>query len=137
MTTQALIESVATALHEAWRELCLGEDPKASRFSRLPDGDAVDILQTSFEHLPLSLQGENLQAARHILLFLESHPGAPLEVAAAEVHQAWLSRHPDADEALRVPYPQLAESEKNKDRQIVLIAQRAMRDSSTGQTGAK
>jgi hypothetical protein len=49
-----------------------------------------------------------------------------LAAAASVVHDAWVERNPWADDALKVPYEQLPEAEKAKDREHVLAAAAAM-----------
>lgn len=51
-----------------------------------------------------------------------------LERAAADVHAAWMSRNQNTDQHhLMVPYEELPESEKQKDRDHILLAMEATR----------
>ncbi len=93
--------------------------------------DEVDIAHASFDQLPITWQKENYEAARFAVNYLHSAVmnGEKLdttffEKAAAAVHDAWKQRHPDAtgDRALDYADKNLPQSEKNKDREHVVLA---------------
>lgn len=85
-------------------------------------GVCEDILNTPFEKLSEKWQAENVGAARFALelVTLASESDA-LEGLADKVHQNW-SKNNSWDDLSKIPYDQLSEEEKEKDRQHVLWA---------------
>jgi len=129
-TTKRLI---AAALHSKWAEGRRQVDGTLEPRIKLVDGVEYDIANLPFEKLPPKFQEANLQAARHALCHIEQthSQGAEvasddwLELAAAEQHADWMNQNSwCTDPNLMCPYNQLAEAEKQKDRDVVRIARR-------------
>ena len=125
------VEMLASKLHEKWAEgYRSGEMAKGNESpTRMKDdgmGGQVDILNTSYAELPAKWQAENkAQAESAIGLVAKDMSGAMdnLENLAAQVHEQWLSRNSWAkDGALGVPYSELPEEEKQKDRDVITSA---------------
>jgi len=89
-------------------------------------GGQVDILNTSYTDLPPKWQAENkAQAESAISLVAENMDNAMgnIDGLASEVHEQWLSRNSWAkDGPLGVPYSELPEEEKQKDRDVIIAA---------------
>jgi len=125
------VNMLASKLHENWAEgYRAGEMAKGNENpTRMKDdgmGGQVDILNTSYADLPPKWQGENkAQAEAAISLVAKDMEGAMgnIEGLAAQVHEQWLSRNSWAkDGPLGVPYNELPEEEKQKDRDVVEAA---------------
>jgi hypothetical protein len=104
---------------------------KGAPLEKLKDdgmGGQVDILNTSYADLPPKWQAENnAQAESAISLVARNMDDAMgnIESLAAQVHEQWLSRNSWATEQkhpLAVPYSELPEEEKQKDRDVVIAA---------------
>lgn len=120
------VDQVAAALHDAWRETRRQPDGTIQpRVKLRADGSAVDIANTPFEDLPTAWQADNLAAAEHVLTWWRQNPNGTVEEAAAAVHQAWCSRHPDAAPGLLAPFEALPTEEQDKDRRIAVLARHA------------
>ena len=127
------VEMLGSKLHEKWAEgYRSGEMAKGNENpTRMKDdgmGGQVDILNTSYAELPPKRQAENkAQAEAAIGLVSKDMSGAMdnLENLAAQVHEQWLSRNSWAIEQkspLAVPYSELPEEEKQKDRDVIIAA---------------
>jgi hypothetical protein len=127
------VEMLGSKLHEKWAEgYRSGEMAKGNENpTRMKDdgmGGQVDILNTSYAELPPKWQAENkAQAEAAIGLVSKDMSGAMdnLENLAAQVHEQWLSRNSWAIEQkspLAVPYSELPEEEKQKDRDVIIAA---------------
>ena len=125
------VDMLASKLHENWAsgyrasEMAKGnENPTRMKDDGM--GGQVDILNTSFDQLPPKWQAENnAQAASAIMLVANDLEGAMgnIEGLAAKVHEQWLSRNSwAANGALGVPYNELPEEEKQKDRDVIVAA---------------
>ena len=125
------VDMLASKLHENWAsgyrasEMAKGnENPTRMKDDGM--GGQVDILNTSFDQLPPKWQAENnAQAASAIMLVADDLEGAMgnIEGLAAKVHQQWLSRNSwAANGPLGVPYNELPEEEKQKDRDVIEAA---------------
>ena len=143
---EALSYSMASDLHEAWRETRRREDgtyeprmkkSKDERWNQEHGTDDVDIANLSFDELPSNWQFENLEAARVAvgLVFDEvARHGSILyarrriEEMSARVHDAWLGRNdwvfdPETGKPeLARPYEELSDEEKEKDRAQIMQA---------------
>ena len=130
---QQLIDALASELHETWRGNRLLPDgtydprPKKTKDQTWIDThgtDTVDIANTSFTNLPADWQEENMKASIVAMgaVIAAYHMGKDLndafvEKASEQVHIAWLERNKDwAQEDQKVPYAELSEDEKDKDR---------------------
>lgn len=125
------VDMLASKLHGNWADgYRAGEMAKGNENpTRMKDdgmGGQVDILNTPFEQLPPKWQAENnAQAASAIMLVANDLEGAMgnIEGLAAKVHEQWLSRNSwAANGPLGVPYNELPEEEKQKDRDVVEAA---------------
>jgi hypothetical protein len=134
MLTQGLgnaVEMLASKLHGIWADnYRSGEMSKGNENpTRMKDdgmGGQVDILNTSYSDLPPKWQAENkAQAQSAISLVAKNMDGAMgnIEGLASEVHDQWVSRNSWAkDGPLGVPYSELPEEEKQKDRDVIVAA---------------
>lgn len=92
----------------------------------------VDIANTSFGELPEDWQKESRESAKVAMeeVFTKAKYGPQfddsfIEEASAIVHQKWVERNSDrASEDQNLPYENLSEEEKDKDRAIVREAVR-------------
>ncbi len=129
----------AGAMHDEWfgpyrpREEAAGRDPLAPRIRKAPNGTMVDINKPSSELDPAWLE-TNISAIMFALagfrFFAESISDLDLliQILAAAVHENWLINNPQPDDSpLRVVYADLPEVEKQKDIDVVLHAQAAMK----------
>lgn len=110
------VVAFATTAHEEWRK---GFDPEGSgkeRIKKNSDGTEGNI-NVPFNKLHPDWQKENLAAGRAALEAVKKH-GNNTEAAAEHIHNEWMKRNPKADynAAQHVPYKDLPEDEKEKDR---------------------
>ena len=109
------ITKFASNAHEEWRK---NFDPTGTkpRVKKNSDGTEGDI-NVPFEKLHPDWKKENL-AAGHAAHHAVKHFGRDMETAAEHVHNEWMKRNPKADynAAQHVPYEQLPDDEKEKDR---------------------
>jgi hypothetical protein len=109
------IREFATAAHEEWRQ---NFDPSGTkpRIKKNSDGTEGDI-NVPFNKLHPDWQAENLAAGLAAEHAVKKFPG-DIEKAAEYIHIEWMKRNPKADynAAQHVPYDQLPEDEKEKDR---------------------
>jgi hypothetical protein len=109
------ITQFASNAHEEWRRKF---DPTGTkpRIKKNSDGTEGDI-NVPFADLHPDWQKENLAAA-HAAHRAVKHFGRDMEKAAEYVHNEWMKRNPKADynAAQHVPYDDLPEDEKEKDR---------------------
>ncbi len=85
-------------------------------------GVCEDLLNTPFKKLSEKWQAENVGAARFALeLVTSTAESDTLEVLADKVHQNW-SKNNSWDNLSKIPYNELSEEEKEKDRQQILWA---------------
>lgn len=108
----------ASIQHENWRK---GFDPtgQKERIKKNSDGTEGNI-NVPFEKLHPDWQRENLEAGKAALNAINLH-GNDTEKAAEHVHNEWMKRNPKGDwnKDQHVPYSQLPENEKQKDRDHV------------------
>ena len=119
------ITQFASNAHEEWRR---NYDPTGTkpRIKKNSDGTEGDI-NVSFEKLHPDWKKENL-AAGHAAHHAVKHFGRDMEKSAEHVHNEWMKRNPRADynAAQHVPYEQLPDDEKEKDRVHVRTMMRLM-----------
>ncbi|MFI7438536.1 hypothetical protein [Nonomuraea indica] len=134
------IDTVAARLHEIWRaprwrpgggyepRLKTTKDPA---WIRRHGTDEVDIANTRYRDLPADWQKENRDSAAVGVRLVDDgrRRGADLtsvefmEEASEQVHIAWLDRNGAwAPPEQRLPYRELSEEEKEKDRVVVRAA---------------
>lgn len=138
LVKMALAYSLGSDLHEAWRAPRKKEDgsfeprmkkSKDEAWNTAHGTDDVDIANCSFEELPSNWQFENLAAAKVAinLVFGKVMAGEILspeeeETYASIIHEEWLRRNnwvfdPEyGDPKLAVPYIDLPQEEKDKDK---------------------
>jgi len=119
------ITQFASNAHEEWRR---NFDPTGTkpRVKKNSDGTEGDI-NVPFEKLHPDWKKENLAAA-HAAHHAVKHFGRDMEKAAEHVHNEWMKRNPKGDwnAAQHVPYDDLPEDEKEKDRVHVRTMMRLM-----------
>ena len=134
--------SVASKLHDAWRE-SRGKEADGTFVPRqkILQGKAYDIANLSFSELPPYFKLENLLAAHVACECIRDayvqHSGDKdalksylrssefLEFGGEKQHIYWLKRNGKKDwvtEEQRLPYEELSDEEKEKDREIVRVA---------------
>jgi hypothetical protein len=115
------VEKFASKAHDEWRR---GFDakyaetgkPSKERIKKNDDGTEGDI-NVPFEKLHPTWKKENLAAGKAALEAVQKY-GNDMEKAAEHVHNEWMKRNPKQDwnAAQHVPYNELPEAEKEKDR---------------------
>ena len=137
------VDMLASKLHENWANgYRTGEMAKGNKNpTRMKDdgmGGQVDILNTSYADLPPKWQAENkAQAESAIGLVAKDLEGAMgnIEGLSAQVHEQWLSRNSWAkDGPLGVPYSELPEEEKQKDRDVIIAAHEILSQMMSGES---
>lgn len=137
------VEMLASKLHEIWAEGTRATlKAKGAPLEKFKDdgmGGQIDILNTSYSDLTPKWQSENkAQAESAIGLVAKNMDGAieNIEGLAAQVHEQWLSRNSWAIEQkspLAVPYSELPEEEKQKDRDVITAAYEILSEMQSGQ----
>ena len=109
------ITQFASAAHEAWRR---NFDPTGTkpRIKKNSDGSEGDINQP-FDKIHPDWQRENLAAGKAAADAVAKF-STDMEKAAEYIHIEWMKRNPKAEynASQHVPYDQLPEDEKEKDR---------------------
>jgi hypothetical protein len=109
------VSQFASMAHDEWRK---NFDPTGTkpRVKKNSDGTEGDI-NVPFEKLHPDWQKENLAAGHAAEDAVRKFPN-DIEKAAEYIHIEWMKRNPKADynAAQHVPYAQLPEDEKEKDR---------------------
>lgn len=137
------VEMLASKLHETWAEgtraILKAKGAPLERFKDDGMGGQIDILNTPYSDLTPKWQSENkAQAESAIGLVAKNMDGAieNIEGLAAQVHEQWLSRNSWAIEQkspLAVPYSELPEEEKQKDRDVITAAYEILSEMQSGQ----
>jgi len=132
-----LVITVATAAHEDWRTQYKAANGDTPRIKKTKDQSfitrgilEVDIASLSYTELPSDWQTENKAGAECAVDCVLAALGQnrPLETnfveeASSVQHDKWLERNGAwAPENQKLPYSQLTEFEKEKDRFFVLAA---------------
>jgi hypothetical protein len=143
-----LVTQVASKLHDAWREprRIPGTNNFEPRIKPAKDGEwsashggktELDIANTPYEDLPKPWQAENKAAAESAVSEIKKAEASGtaldddfIEAASATQHVAWLERNGSwAPVEQKLPYSELPESEKEKDRVVVRTALKVFSDS--------
>ena len=113
------VRQFASMQHEKWRKSFDPEGTGKERVKDNPDGTKGNI-NVPFDKLHPHWQKENLAAGKAALMAIRKHRG-DTEAASEHVHNEWMKRNPKADynAAQHVPYNELPEVEKAKDREHV------------------
>ncbi len=136
------VDMLASNLHGVWADSYrAGEMAKGNENpTRMKDdgmGGQVDILNTSYADLPPKWQAENkAQAESAISLVAQNMENAMMDIEglSAQIHEQWLSRNSWAkDGPLGVPYNELPEEEKQKDRDVIKAAYDILQEMMAGQ----
>ena len=109
------ITQFASAAHDEWRR---NFDPTGSKERIKKNSDSTEgNINVPFEKLHPDWQRENLAAGKAAADAVTKFPN-DIEKAAEFIHIEWMKRNPKADynAAQHVPYNQLPEDEKEKDR---------------------
>lgn len=136
---ESIKNEIASQLHEDWRKTRLNEDgtyeprlkpTKDQEWINAHSGiSEVDIANSTYDELPSDWQAENAAAgevvATELVILQRNGVEITLEVVdevSSKVHDKWLERNTWAKGGeLDVPYSELPESEKAKDRDQVMI----------------
>ncbi|NBQ48918.1 MAG: hypothetical protein EBU33_10780, partial [Sphingobacteriia bacterium] len=109
------VTQFASKAHDVWRK---NFDPTGTkeRIKKNSDGSEGNI-NVPFEKLHPDWKKENLAAGQAAMIAVNKFP-RDIEQAAEYIHNEWMKRNPLADynAAQHVPYDQLPEDEKEKDR---------------------
>lgn len=112
------VREFASLAHEEWRKGWISQNAGKSipRVKQNSDGTDGDI-NVPFDQLHPDWQRENLAAGKAAKEAVQQFPD-DIEAASEYVHNEWIKRNPKADynAAQHVPYAQLPETEKEKDR---------------------
>ena len=115
MLAENAVQQFASMAHEEWRQ---NFDPSGTkpRIKKNSDGTEGNI-NVPFDKLHPDWQKENLAAGQAAEHAVKKFPN-DIEKASEYIHIEWMKRNPKADynAAQHVPYDQLSEDEKEKDR---------------------
>jgi hypothetical protein len=113
--TENAIAKFASLAHDEWRHNFDSTGTK-ERIKKNSDGTEGNI-NVPFDQLHPDWQRENLAAGAAAADAVAKFPN-DIEQAAEHIHVEWMKRNPKADynAAQHVPYDQLPEDEKEKDR---------------------
>ena len=129
-----MVTDVATAAHEDWRQQYRAANGDKPRIKKTKDQTfidrgvtEVDIASLAYTELPSDWQGENKLGAECAVDCVVAVLGQSraldagfIEEASATQHDEWLKRNGSwAPESQKLPYAQLTEDEKEKDRFFV------------------
>jgi hypothetical protein len=124
--TENAISQFASLAHDEWRR---NFDPTGTkeRVKKNSDGSEGNI-NIPFDKLHPDWQRENLAAGKAAAEAVIEFPN-DIEKAAEYIHIEWMKRNPKADynAAQHVPYDELPEDEKEKDRVHVRTMMKLMR----------
>lgn len=114
-----IVTQFASIQHDKWRKGFDPDNTGKERVKKNSDGTEGNI-NVPFHKLHSDWQRENLEAGKAALMAVRKH-GNDTEAAAEHVHNEWMKRNPKADYNAdqHVPYSQLSEPEKQKDRDHV------------------
>ena len=117
------VQRFAAKAHDEWRKNFDATGTK-ERIKDNSDGTKGNI-NVPFNKLHPDWKKENLAAGKAAMDAVNKHP-KDIERAAEHVHNEWMKRNPRAEHnaSQHVPYYQLSEPEKEKDRVHVRAMQR-------------
>lgn len=124
---------LASSLHQQWRD---GFDPEKTgkeRVKKNSDGTEGNI-NVPFDQLHFDWKKENLLAGAAAKASVDKFPhDNELENAAEYVHEEWMKRNPKEswNAHQHVPYAELPEPEKEKDRVQVRMMKEFLKNNST------
>jgi hypothetical protein len=133
-----MVADLASKLHDLWREPRRIENPAKGQAEYEPrikeiEGVSFDIANLNYRELPGKFQAENKAAAEGALMAipmltrqygLDKLAGtAAIESLSDTIHEQWMERNGSwAPAEQMVPYNELSEGEKEKDRVIAIAA---------------
>ena len=124
--TESAITQFASSAHDEWRR---NFDPTGTkeRIKKNSDGSEGNI-NVPFDKLHPDWQRENLAAGKAAAEAVSKFPN-DIEKASEHIHIEWMKRNPKTDynAAQHVPYDELPEDEKEKDRVHVRTMMKLMR----------
>lgn len=147
-TKEHFVETMGASFHEVWRDGYAAKPENIDvdgrvkpRIKKTEDKEwieahggikEVDIYYTPFKDLPLDRKKDNLDAAKVVIDLVydkivngEEITPEMIEEMSSVVHEAWMKRNSWEKESrphLFVPYSELPEEEKAKDRDQILQA---------------
>ena len=112
----------AAKAHEDWRKTGIPANEKNMPRERSKNGGPKADINVPFDKLHPTAQQENIAAGHAALAAIKKHPN-DIEKASDHIHKEWMKRNPkdDFNAAQHVPYKDLPEDEKEKDRDHVRI----------------
>ena len=116
MLAENAVQQFASMAHEEWRRSLPPNEQNVPRMRSKNGGPKADI-NVPFDQLHPTAQQENLAAGIAAEQAVKKFPN-DIEKAAEYIHIEWMKRNPKDDytAAQHVPYDQLPEDEKEKDR---------------------
>lgn len=120
------VTQFASIQHDNWRKSFDPENTGKERVKKNSDGTEGNI-NVPFNKLHPDWKRENLSAGKAALIAVRKHK-QDTEKAAEHVHNEWMKRNPKGDwnAAQHVPYKDLPEDEKEKDREHVRTMRRLL-----------
>ena len=120
---EKVTDLVALEMHEQWRAPRKRDDGTfEERWKPDGNGGMVDIANTPYDKLPNKWKEEGKVAVKGAIMAVQKFAGN-IEQASNEIHEQWLERNGEwAEPHQKVPYAELSEEEKEKDRVIARIA---------------
>jgi len=116
-----IVRQFAAKAHEDFRQGLPANEKNEPR-PRSKNGGPVRDINVPFDKLHPTAQQENIAAGHAALAAVKKHPHPnDIEDAADYIHKKWMERNPkdDFNAAQHVPYKDLPEDEKEKDRKHV------------------
>jgi len=125
--TESAITQFASSAHDEWRRSLPPKEQNVPRIRSKNGGPEADI-NVSFDKLHPTAQQENLAAGQAAAEAVSKFPD-DIEKASEHIHIEWMKRNPKTDynAAQHVPYDELPEDEKEKDRVHVRTMMKLMR----------
>jgi hypothetical protein len=116
MLAENAVHRFASSAHEEWRRSLPPDKQNEPRIRSKNGGPEADI-NVPFDQLHPTAQQENLAAGHAAEQAVKKFPH-DIEKAAEYIHIKWMERNPkdDYNAAQHVPYDELPEDEKEKDR---------------------
>lgn len=131
-------KAMAARIHDDWRAKRMMPNGQCEPRYKVADSKVHDIANTAFNALPVVFQQSNLRAAQSACSCVDDAlaMGVPLdavfvEMAAKVQHDDWMQRPSSRGQGtlkLHVPFAELSEMEKQKDRDIIYLAIRTNHD---------
>ena len=131
-----IINHTASDVHNDWRKTRFNKESEEyePRIKKTEDEkwieenetDEVDIANTEYKDLPKDWKDEYRISSQIAVWRICEAIKNDIEIdndfinkVSDELHSAWIDRNPEAEEELKVPYDELSEEDKDKDRLFV------------------